>query len=208
MLLDALGRNRFLRVLEDRQIERLGSSKATRIDTRIIAATHRDLEKRIAADLFREDLYYRLNVFPIRVPPLRERTEDIPMLVWRFVEDFSAASGKRIESISKDNIAMLQRYHWPGNVRELRNLLESAALLAEGSIVTLRDFPEHYQEILLGIQTAPASDRDQLLSALVETKWNKTAAAQKLNCSRMTVYRKMAQYRLRETAERALAVGA
>ncbi|HEY6361276.1 MAG TPA: sigma 54-interacting transcriptional regulator [Vicinamibacterales bacterium] len=128
---------KFLRVLEDRQIERLGSSKTTRIDTRIIAATHRDLEKRIAADLFREDLYYRLNVFPIRVPPLRERTEDIPMLVWRFVEDFSAASGKRIESISKDNIEMLQRYHWPGNVRELRNLVERAVICANGPRLTI-----------------------------------------------------------------------
>jgi DNA-binding NtrC family response regulator len=138
VLLDALGRNRFcLRVLEDRQIERLGSSKATRIDTRIIAATHRDLEKRIAADLFREDLYYRLNVFPIQVPPLRERTEDIPMLVWRFVGDFSAASGKRIESISKDNIEMLQRYHWPGNVRELRNLVERAVICANGPRLTI-----------------------------------------------------------------------
>jgi formate hydrogenlyase transcriptional activator len=137
VLLGALGRNRFLRVLEDRQIERLGSSKATRIDTRIIAATHRDLEKRIAADLFREDLYYRLNVFPIQVPPLRERTEDIPMLVWRFVEDFSAASGKRIESIAKDNIEMLQRYHWPGNVRELRNLVERAVICANGPRLTI-----------------------------------------------------------------------
>ena len=117
---------KLLRVLEEKQIERLGSSRATKIDTRIIAATHRDLEKRIEADTFREDLYYRLNVFPIRVPPLRERTEDIPMLVWRFVEDFSKAFGKRIESIAKDNIAMLQRYAWPGNVRELRNVVERA----------------------------------------------------------------------------------
>ena len=105
---------KLLRVLEDRQVERLGSSKATKINTRIIAATHRDLEKRIRADAFREDLYYRLNVFPIRVPPLRERIEDIPMLVWRFVEEFSKAFGKRIESIPKDNIDMLQRYPWPG----------------------------------------------------------------------------------------------
>ena len=128
---------KLLRVLEDKQIERLGSSKATKIDTRIIAATHRDLEKRIEADTFREDLYYRLNVFPIRVPPLRERTEDIPMLVWRFVEDFSTAFGKRIESIAKDNIEMLQRYPWPGNVRELRNLVERAVIGANGPRLTI-----------------------------------------------------------------------
>ena len=128
---------KLLRVLEDKQIERLGSSNATRIDTRIIAATHRDLEKRIEADTFREDLYYRLNVFPIRVPPLRERTEDIPMLVWRFVEDFSATFGKRVESISKDNMEMLQRYSWPGNVRELRNLVERAVIGAKGPDLTI-----------------------------------------------------------------------
>ena len=128
---------KLLRVLEDKQIERLGSSNATRIDTRIIAATHRDLEKRIEADTFREDLYYRLNVFPIRVPPLRERTEDIPMLVWRFVEDFSATFGRRVESISKDNMEMLQRYSWPGNVRELRNLVERAVIGAKGPDLTI-----------------------------------------------------------------------
>ena len=128
---------KLLRVLEDKQFERLGSSKATKIDTRIIAATHRDLEKRIEADKFREDLYYRLNVFPIRVPPLRERTEDIPMLVWRFVEDFSAAFGKRVESIAKDNMEMLQRYTWPGNVRELRNLVERAVIGANGPRLTI-----------------------------------------------------------------------
>jgi formate hydrogenlyase transcriptional activator len=128
---------KLLRVLEDRQFERLGSSKATKVDTRIIAATHRDLEKRIEADTFREDLYYRLNVFPIRVPPLRERTEDIPMLVRRFVEDFSKAFGKRVESIAKDNIERLQRYAWPGNVRELRNVVERAVIVANGPRLTI-----------------------------------------------------------------------
>jgi len=104
---------------------------------RIIAATHRDLEKRIEADTFREDLYYRLNVFPIRVPPLRERIEDIPLLVWRFVDDFSKAFGKQVESISKDNIATLQRYAWPGNVRELRNVVERALIVADSPRLTI-----------------------------------------------------------------------
>ena len=128
---------KLLRVLEEKQIERLGSSRSTRIDTRIIAATHRNLEKRIETDMFREDLYYRLNVFPILVPPLRERTEDIPMLVWRFVEDFSKAFGKQIESISKENIALLQRYPWPGNVRELRNVVERALIVANSPRLTI-----------------------------------------------------------------------
>jgi formate hydrogenlyase transcriptional activator len=128
---------KLLRVLEEKQIERLGSSRSTKVDTRIIAATHRDLEKRIEADTFREDLYYRLNVFPIRVPPLRERIEDIPLLVWRFVDDFSKAFGKQVESISKDNIATLQRYAWPGNVRELRNVVERALIVADSPRLTI-----------------------------------------------------------------------
>ena len=121
---------KLLRVLEERQIERLGSPRPITVDTRIIAATHRNLEQRIAEGTFREDLYYRLNVFPIHVPPLRERVEDIPLLVWRFVEEFSKAFGKRIESIDKDNLAALQQYSWPGNIRELRNVVERAMIVA------------------------------------------------------------------------------
>jgi PAS domain S-box-containing protein len=128
---------KLLRVLEEKQIERLGSPKGIRVDVRIIAATHRDLEQRIAEGAFREDLYYRLNVFPIRVPPLRERAEDVPLLVWRFVEEFSKAFGKRIDAIPRENIAALQRYSWPGNIRELRNLVERAMIVATGPKLTI-----------------------------------------------------------------------
>ena len=128
---------KLLRVLEERQIERLGSPKPISIDTRIIAATHRDLERQIGERSFREDLYYRLNVFPIQVPPLRERAEDIPLLVWRFVDEFSRAFGKRIESIPPDNLAALQRYPWPGNIRELRNVVERAMIVATGPRLTI-----------------------------------------------------------------------
>ena len=127
---------KLLRVLEERQIERLGSPKPIRVDARIIAATHRDLEQRIADGTFREDLYYRLNVFPIRVPPLRERVEDIPLLVWRFVEEFATAFGKRVDSIGKDDMAALQQYSWPGNIRELRNVVERAMIMGTGRRLT------------------------------------------------------------------------
>jgi transcriptional regulator with GAF, ATPase, and Fis domain len=110
---------KLLRVLEERQIERLGSPRAIRVDTRIIAATHRNLEQRVAEGDFRDDLYYRLNVFPIRIPPLRERAEDIPVLVWRFVEEFSKAFRKTIDTIDSADMAALQQYSWPGNIREL-----------------------------------------------------------------------------------------
>jgi transcriptional regulator with GAF, ATPase, and Fis domain len=121
---------KLLRVLEERQIERLGSPRSIHVNTRIIAATHRNLEKQIAAGTFREDLFYRLNVFPIQVPPLRERAEDIPVLVWRFVDEFSKRLGKQVVSIAKDDMAALQRYPWPGNIRELRNVLERAMINA------------------------------------------------------------------------------
>jgi formate hydrogenlyase transcriptional activator len=128
---------KLLRVLEERQIERLGSPRPITVDTRIVAATHRNLEQRVSEGLFREDLYYRLSVFPIHIPPLRERVEDIPLLVWHFVDEFSKAFGKRIESIDKDSLAALQRYPWPGNIRELRNVVERAMIGATQKRLTI-----------------------------------------------------------------------
>jgi len=123
---------KLLRVLQEKQIERLGSSRPINIDVRVIAATNRDLERAVAEGSFREDLYYRLNVFPIRVPPLRDRPEDIPTLVWAFIDELSGPLGKRIESISKEHLLSLQRYTWPGNVRELRNVIERAIIVSTG----------------------------------------------------------------------------
>jgi formate hydrogenlyase transcriptional activator len=128
---------KLLRVLEERQIERLGSPRAIRVDARIIAATHRDLASRVSEGTFREDLFYRLNVFPIHIPPLRERVEDIPLLVWRFVVDISKALGKRIETIPQQNMHALLQYPWPGNVRELRNVVERSMILAKGPRLTM-----------------------------------------------------------------------
>src|SRR5271166_563935 len=121
---------KLLRVLQEKQIQRLGSSKDTSVDVRIIAATNRDLEKAVREKTFRDDLYYRLNVFPIRMPPLRERPEDIPLLVHAFVSEFAKLFGKSIESIDKDGLDALQRYSWPGNIREVRNVVERAMILA------------------------------------------------------------------------------
>jgi formate hydrogenlyase transcriptional activator len=128
---------KLLRVLEERQVERLGSSRGIHIDTRIITATHRNLERRIAEGAFREDLFYRLNVFPIQVPPLRERVDDIPLLVWHFVDEFSRTFGKRIDEIPRDNMTALLRYGWPGNIRELRNIVERAMIVATGPRLTI-----------------------------------------------------------------------
>jgi transcriptional regulator with GAF, ATPase, and Fis domain len=128
---------KLLRVLEERQIERLGSPQAVHVNVRIIAATHRNLEQRVADGSFREDLFYRLNVFPIQIPPLRHRADDIPLLIWRFVEWFSKAFRKRIDTISPENMAALQQYPWPGNIRELRNVVERAMILAPGTQLTI-----------------------------------------------------------------------
>jgi transcriptional regulator with GAF, ATPase, and Fis domain len=144
---------KLLRVLEERQIERLGSPKGINVDVRIIAATHRNLEQRVLEDAFRADLFYRLNVFPIQIPALRERVEDIPLLTWRFVEEFSSSFGKRIDSISRETMAALQRYSWPGNIRELRNVVERAMIVATGSQLT----------IPLPAQTGPAARRSLTL---------------------------------------------
>jgi formate hydrogenlyase transcriptional activator len=124
---------KLLRVIEERQIERLGSPRSLPIDVRIIAATHRNLEKCMAEGAFREDLFYRLNVFPIDVPPLRDRVQDIPLLVWRFVDEFARSFGKRIDAIRKDSMTALQQYSWPGNIRELRNVVERAMIGATSS---------------------------------------------------------------------------
>jgi transcriptional regulator with GAF, ATPase, and Fis domain len=128
---------KLLRVLQDRVIERLGSPQPIKVNVRVIAATNRDLEQAIADRTFREDLYYRLNVFPIRVPPLRERPEDLPSLVWSFISEFSTAFGKNIESLSKASLQALQAYRWPGNIRELRNVVERAVIISNGPVLVV-----------------------------------------------------------------------
>ena len=128
---------KLLRVLEERHIERLGSPRSLPVDVRIVAATHRNLEKCMAEGTFREDLFYRLNVFPINVPPLRDRVDDIPLLVWRFVDEFARSFGKRIDAIPAESMTALQQYSWPGNIRELRNVVERAMIGATSNELVL-----------------------------------------------------------------------
>jgi formate hydrogenlyase transcriptional activator len=163
---------KLLRVLEERQIERLGSPRAIPVDTRIIAATHRDLERRMVEGEFREDLFYRLNVFPILIPPLRERAEDIPLLVWRFVEEFSRSFGKRVESIPPANMAQLQQYSWPGNIRELRNLVERAVIVASGPVLTISP-PETHAIPAAAARSSKLVDleREHIRATLESTGW-------------------------------------
>ena len=129
---------KLLRVLEERAVERLGGDRSIRVDVRIIAATNRNLEAAVANHAFREDLFYRLNVFPIRIPPLRERVTDIPPLAWKFIDDMGGRAGARIESISSQSLLELERYPWPGNVRELRNVIERAMIVDSGPVLRPR----------------------------------------------------------------------
>jgi transcriptional regulator with GAF, ATPase, and Fis domain len=190
---------KLLRVLQERQIERLGSSKPIKVDVRIVAATNRDLKEAIAQRTFREDLYYRLNVFPIRIPPLRERPEDIPMLLWGFVDEFSKTFGKPIKSVSKDSILALQRYQWPGNVRELRNVVERAVIVANGPRLTI-DLPkpssappEHPSIALEDIE------RDHIRAVLDRVKWRvrgTAGAAELLGLKPSTLESRMAKLKI------------
>jgi transcriptional regulator with GAF, ATPase, and Fis domain len=190
---------KLLRVLEERQIERLGSPKPIRVDVRIIAATHRNLEKLIAEDAFREDLFYRLNVFPIRVPSLRDRPEDIPLLVWRFVDEFSTSFGKRIEAIPKENMDALQRYPWPGNIRELRNLVERALIQATDTELRIALPRPRASAEECSLRLADV-EREHVRSVLESTGWRirgANGAADRLGLRPTTLETRMARLGLR-----------
>jgi PAS domain S-box-containing protein len=161
---------KLLRVLEERKFERLGSPRPISVDTRIIAATHRNLEQRVAEGAFREDLYYRLNVFPIHVPPLRERAGDIPLLVQRLVDEFSRTFGKRIDSIDGDAIAALQRYSWPGNIRELRNVVERAMIVTTSRRLVI-PVPESTTSAVTRSPKLIDVEREHILAVLESSSW-------------------------------------
>ena len=176
MFLDEIGdlpidvQVKLLRVIEERQFERLGSSTPVRVDARIIAATHRNLEQRISDGAFREDLYYRLNVFPIVVPPLREPADDIPVLVRYFIDQFSAAAHRRFGPVPASDMAALQAYTWPGNIRELRNVVERAMILATGDTLTIA-LPEPTGVSGLGSARLEDIERNHIRRVLEATAW-------------------------------------
>jgi transcriptional regulator with GAF, ATPase, and Fis domain len=190
---------KLLRVLEEREFERLGSPRTIPVDARIVAATHRNLEQRIADGTFREDLFYRLNVFPIIVPPLRERGDDIQLLAWRFVAEFSKAFAKRIEAIDEDSILTMRQYTWPGNVRELRNVVERAMITATGHRLVIPLPPGPARS---GARSARLVDveRDHIRSVLESTGWRirgTAGAADRLGMRPTTLETRMAKLGLK-----------
>ena len=184
---------KLLRVLQEGKFERLGSSKTIHVDTRIIAATNRDLLKEIHDGRFREDLYYRLNVFPIWIPPLRDRQDDILPLIWAFVKEFGETMGRRIEAISRRSIQAMQSYTWPGNIRELRNVIERSMITCQGKTLTVEipEGPGNGSHVSLPLEEY---ERRYITSILEKSQWRirgKTGAAEVLGLKPTTLHSKM-----------------
>jgi transcriptional regulator with GAF, ATPase, and Fis domain len=182
---------KLLRVLQDGHLERLGSPKTINVDVRVIAATNRNLADCIKEGSFRQDLYYRLNVFPIHLPPLRERSADIPVLTWAFVRELERKLGRKIESISKKTMEALQAYHWPGNIRELRNVVEQAIIVSNGNQLEVQ-MPETREMVTL--PTLRGAEHRHILSVLESTGWRikgSGGAAELLGLKPSTLYTTM-----------------
>jgi DNA-binding NtrC family response regulator len=203
--LDGAVQAKFLRALEERRVERVGGGEAIDVDVRLVVATHRDLERDVAEGRFRADLFYRVNVVPIELPPLRERREDVRLLADHFLARARDEAGRGPRRISAGAVAALERFQWPGNVRELRNAIERAVALAEGDVLELEDLPEtivrsgrleSLREAVgsgrLGFEEAVADfERSLLLEALDATGWNQTRAAERLGVTRRSLKLRM-----------------
>ena len=190
---------KLLRVLEEREFERVGSSATVKANVRVIAATNKNLLEQVSQGILREDLYYRLKVVEIKLPPLRTRTEDIPLLVDHFCERFNAKFKKNIKSVSSDVFQAFLKYSWPGNVRELEHTMEHAFVLCNKSVITYDDLPSDFMK-LAGVRRsrpeAQSDDAGAVLAALNNTDWNKAKAARLLGIDRVTLYRKIKRYGL------------
>ncbi|HXE95585.1 MAG TPA: sigma-54 dependent transcriptional regulator [Dongiaceae bacterium] len=193
--------SKLLRVIQDGEFERLGSPRTIKIDVRIIAATNRDLGEAIRNGKFREDLFYRLNVFPITMPPLRQRKDDIPLLVNHFVAKFNKKIGKKIETVSKDTLTVLQEYHWPGNVRELESVIERAIIISQGSALQVLDrfdiSLKAEEPARRDVKALAELEQDHILQVLQKTGWRiegKDGAAGILGLNASTLRARMRKY--------------
>ena len=194
---------KLLRVLEEKRFERVGGEETVEVDVRLIAATNRDLKEAISKGLFREDLYYRLNVVNIHIPPLRERKEDIALLVAAFLKEFTQENGRQIEGIDAKARLALYNYSWPGNVRQLRNSIESAVVLSKGTTITLDDLPPNIRgdsgtnalRLSVGASLAEV-EKEVIRSTLAREGGNKSRTAEILGIGRKTLHRKIEEYGL------------
>ncbi len=209
--MNPLLQSKLLRVLQERQFERIGGIKTIKIDIRVIAATHQDLKQAVQEKRFREDLYYRLNVIPLRIPPMRERRADIPLLAHHFLDHFNRSKKKRIRGINDSAMESLIAYEWPGNVRELENTIERVVILVDHDVITPEDLPEKFHaaaqpeppqavqipEEGISLDTAVNEfEKNLILQALVKTGWVKNKAARLLNLNRTTLIEKIKRQNL------------
>ena len=193
---------KLLRVLQEQEFERLGSTHTRRVDVRLVAATNRDLTEMTKQGEFRSDLYYRLNVFPIRIPPLRERREDIPLLVHYFMEKYARRMDKRIETVPTATMQKLVDWPWPGNVRELQNMIERGVILSRGFVleIPLTELEQSSIPVLndnSGASTLEAFEREHILDALRDTGWVVAGAAARLGLNRSTLNARMRKLEIR-----------
>jgi transcriptional regulator with PAS, ATPase and Fis domain len=209
ILLDEIGdlspliQLKLLRVLEEKVFERVGDSTPRKVDVRVIACTNKNLKEKVRRGEFREDLYYRLKVVEIALPPLRDRLEDIPLLVNHFQKAFNEKFNKHIENINQKVLSSFMDYSWPGNVRELEHVMEHAFILCRGKVITLEDLPAEFRESgraekidLPRAMGKTSSDSEKIREALIKAEGNKAKAARILGISRQAIYRKIYQYQL------------
>ena len=199
---------KLLRVLEERKFERVGGNKTIEVDVRLVAATNRDLKKMVGEGKFRDDLFYRLSVVTVNLPPLRERRDDVPLLVAAFNRQYSEENNVPIREITQEAVNLLMAYDWPGNVRELRNTVEQMVVLAHGDRLAVRDIPAAIRSgadltkisvVRPGMtMTVEEAERQLIVQALKETGGNRTKAADKIGMSRRTLHRKLKCYRLED----------
>jgi two-component system response regulator AtoC len=218
LLLDEVGSLRLdlqaklLRVLQERAFERVGGSKTIRTDVRIVAASNQDLRQMVAAHTFRDDLFYRLNVIPVSVPPLRDRREDIPLLVNHFLAKYNRAFGRQVQGFTSAALALLTHYHWPGNVRELENVIERLVVISRHRILDVDDMPLDLMSVrgqlandllATGVDLRQAKaefERHYILQTLEKHGWNQTEAAKRLGIHRNTLLTKMDLLHIRPTS--------
>jgi transcriptional regulator with PAS, ATPase and Fis domain len=197
--------SKILRVLQEREFERLGGNTLVKVNIRLISATNKNLEEEVRKGTFREDLFYRISVFPIRLPPLRERKSDIPLLATHFCDRYSKREKKQVHQIHPEALRVLMNYHWPGNVRELENAIERGVVISTTSEVCVEDLPQHIvsfgkEEIDYSEESLPKwiekLEEEVLRKTLLEFEGNITRAAKKLGIGRATIYRKAKKYNL------------
>ena len=194
---------KLLRVLQEKTFERVGGNETIQSNFRLISATNADLKQEIEAGRFRLDLYYRLNILPIEIPPLRERRQDIPLLANYFIETISREMGRKIDSIEVSVMQMLKKYSWPGNIRELRNIIERLVVMAQDGKISGDDLPIEIQEIDSDMNRVFSEDlkgatqdfeKEYIMEIMRRNSWNVTKASREMNIARKTLYKKLNDY--------------